>query len=61
MDTSTNYLQPDAFYDKDSKLQLFFVSERRNASTQNRPNANLVSKHDVFEYVGHRTIHRDAF
>ena len=36
------------------------ISEWRGSFTQTRRNINLVSKNDVFVYLGHGITHRDA-
>ena len=37
----------------------FFHTDRAS-KTQNRRNANLVPKNDVYAYFDHRIVHRDA-
>ena len=50
----------DAFYDRCSTfISDIMFSEPQRALTQNRRNANLVSRKDFLVYSVHETIHRD--
>ena len=39
----------------------YMFSERRGSLTENRGNADSVSKNDVIACVGHEIVHRDTF
>ena len=43
----------DAFYDRGSTFLLKYFLSDEGSLPQNRRNANLVSKNDVFAYSGH--------
>ena len=50
----------DAFYDRGSTFPLNCVLSDGSSLTQNRRNANLVSKNDVLVYLGHGIVQTDA-
>ena len=53
-------LSNDVFHDRGSTFMVQFFLEDGVSLTQNRRNANFVSKNCVFVYLTHGTIHRDA-